>query len=100
MNVASAFFNKVVQVLHVRRDRESLTAAPSLVRLQHAPTLAQFSGERRDIAGGSGSAVQRDDHAWPATVLHDDEIAHRWIINSKSRLAIALKRVATPDTAR
>jgi hypothetical protein len=76
MNVASAFFNKAVQVFHMRRDRESPTAARPLVRLQHAPTLAQFSGERRDIAGGGGSAVQRDDHPWPATVLHDDEIAH------------------------
>jgi len=57
MTAAGSLLNKVVQVFQVRRHRERLAAAASLARLEHAPMLPQFSGEWRDVTGGSGSTV-------------------------------------------
>jgi len=54
---AGSLLNKVVQVFYMRRHRERLAAAASLVRLEHAPMLPQFAGEWRDVTGGSGSTV-------------------------------------------
>jgi hypothetical protein len=52
-----SFFNKNLEVFHMRGDRETLSTAASLIRLEHAPMLPEFSGEWCDVTSGSGSTV-------------------------------------------
>jgi hypothetical protein len=74
---ATAFSDEIIQILHVRRDRQRSVATAALMGLKHAPPFTQSSGKRCQVAGRGGSAVHGDQRLDPDPVLPHEKIGHR-----------------------
>src|SRR2546422_11072138 len=77
--LAAVFSNEIIQVLHMRGDRER-SATAALKGLEYMPLLPQFSGERCNVPGRSGPAVQHHHWLHPGPVFPHQQISHGRVV--------------------
>jgi hypothetical protein len=79
---AAAFSNEIIQVLHMRGDRERSATTDALKGFEHMPLLPQFSRERSDVPGRTRPAVQQYHRLHPGPVFPDHQISHSVLVLS------------------